>query len=115
MCFSSILWLMVVGCLFVFLFSFDHFSVFVGGKILFCLLPFFHIFFHFSSSDIQYFSCSLSYFFLAFLHQVSAGPPIRKGTPPMLYSIYGRYGGAGRRRGRFIKFLSFPFGTRWGA
>ena len=34
MCFSSILWFMVVDCLSVFLFGFDYLSVFVGEKLL---------------------------------------------------------------------------------
>jgi len=62
MCFSSILWLMVTHCLSAFLFGSDYLSVFVGGKFLFVYFPF-HVFFHFSSSDIPYFSCSLSSFF----------------------------------------------------
>ena len=46
--------------------------------------------------------------FLISLHQVSAGSPIRKGTLPVLYHIYGRYGGAGRGSGGFVKFLPSP-------
>ena len=60
MCFSYILWLMVIDCLSVFLFGFDYLPVFVGEKFLFFYFVFFHLFLHFSISDISYFSCSLS-------------------------------------------------------
>ena len=52
-------------------------------------------------------------FSLTCLHQVSAGPPTRKGTLLMLYYVYEWYGGAGRAGGGFVKFFPLPFLTRW--
>ena len=74
----------------------------------------FHVFFHFSLPDISY-SLVLCPLFLTCPHQVSVRPPLRKGTLLMLYYINGRYGGAGRGGGGFIKLLAFSFLTRWGA
>jgi len=91
MCFSSVLWLMVIDCLPVFLLGFDCLSVFVEENFSFVYFLFIHLFFHIYFSDVPYFSCSLFSLFLTRLHQVSAGPPlIWKGTLPMLYYIYRR-------------------------
>ena len=80
MCFSSILWLMVIDCLLVFLFGFDYLCFCREKAFSFVYFLSFHVFFHFSFPDISYFTC---------LHRVSAGPPIRKGTLLMLYYVYG--------------------------
>ena len=69
---------MVIDCLSVILSSFDYLFVFAGKSFSFVYFLLFHVFFHFSFPDIPYFSCSLSSFFN--LHQVSAQPPILKGT-----------------------------------
>ena len=63
MCFSSILWLMVVDCLSVFLFRFNCLSSFVGERFSFVYFLFFHVFFRFSPSNIPYSSCSMFCFF----------------------------------------------------
>jgi len=105
MCFSSILWLMVIDCLSVFLFGFEYPSVFVGEKFLFCLPPFLSCippFLHFSF-HIFLILCTL---FSTCLHQVSVCPHIRRGTLLMLYY---------RGRSGFVKFLPFPFLSRWRA
>ena len=86
MCFSSVLWSMVIDCLSIFLFSFDYLSICVEGNFLFSLLAFLR----FCYSIFYLFSVL---FFLTLLHQNSMGPLIRKGTLPIFYSIYG-YGGA---------------------
>jgi len=83
MCFSSVLRLMVIDCLSVVLFSFG-FLCFCGGK--FSLLSTSFSLMYPSISPLLIFRifvfCPL---FLICLHQVSAGPPIQKGTLPMLY------------------------------
>ena len=99
--FSSVLWLMVIDRLSVFLFGFDYLSVFLERKFLFFLL----LFFLFRYSIFFLFSVL---FFLTYLHQVSVGPPIRKGILFMFYCIYGRYGGAERGRGGFFQIPSLP-------
>ena len=91
------LWLMVIDCLSVFLFSFGCLPVFLFGFDYLCFcrgkafplstsFPFMYSFISpFLIFRILLFS---ALFFLISLHQVSAGPPIRKGTLPVLYHIY---------------------------
>ena len=106
MCFSSVLWLMVIDLLSVSCLALAT-SVFVEENFLLSTSLSFMYFSisHFLIFHIFLVLCPL---FLTCLHQVSAGPPILKGTLPMLYYIYGRYGGAERGRGEFVDSFISP-------
>ena len=83
MCFSSVLRLMVIYCLLVVLFSFGYLCS-CGGKLSLLSTSFS---FMFSSiyPPLIFRIFVLCPLFLICLHQVSASPPIRNGTLPMLY------------------------------